>query len=56
MDEQYYWIETKFSLFGFWGIAFNFWANAKRIRDKAFRKINRCIFGFAQRSRIRSPA
>lgn len=56
MDEQYYWIEIKFPVSGFWGTAFKFWKKIKRIKETALRKIEVRVFGFANKNRIRSPA
>lgn len=56
MKEQYYWIEVKFPLFGFWGTVFKFWKEIKRIKKKALQKIEIYAFMFANRNRIRSPA
>ena len=56
MKEEYYWIEINFPFSEFWGIAFKFWKEIKRIKEKALRKIEFYAFRFANKNRIRSPA
>ena len=56
MEEEYYWIEVNFPLSGFWGVAFKFWKEIKRIKEKTLRKIECCTFRLVNENRIRSPA
>ncbi len=55
MQEQCYWIEVNFPLFGFWGTDFKLWGKSKRTAKKLFPKIRFYIFKLTRKSRIREP-
>lgn len=56
MEQEYYWIETSFPLFGFWGTVFKFWSEVKRIKGEILHYKEYRIFKILNKNRIRDSA
>lgn len=55
MEEQCYWIEVNYSLFGFWGTAFKLWDKSKRTAKKLYKKAKFFLFEIVWKRKIRKP-
>ncbi len=55
MEDQCYWIEVTFPLFGFWGTAFKFWGEFKRMARKLFEKAKFIALEIVGKRKIREP-
>lgn len=55
MEEQCYWIEVNYPLFGFWETVFKILDKSKRTEKKLSEKVKFLLFEIAWKRKIREP-